>query len=506
MPDSLPGSRPGSSSASASDSETDSVSRPSLYVHEPRARRAPLEEFYGHGPPQNLELLEELKSDRLEGVYNLSFFILAFSLLYMFVRSIVETGFLAGPSAICLDKLLRDTRISFLTFLPLPVAFLLPFILVYMHSKAVLGKWATLLLHWIGLIVFFTITTLIQFRTRLNPLTGLFHGCIYVSVALKQHSYVFTNLLLWEETKKKRLARSMARQLGNGRNNSSASISSADASASRGIPESAKSGPLARKESSGFLSNVIYRPVVYPRNVTLGNYLYFIVAPTLVYETAYPRTTQIRKMYVAWYSAQAIACFVIQYILLMQFCVPVLRNSMPGQRNLWFFCMKLALPSFIMWLLMFWGFFHCGLNVIAELTRFADRQFYREWWNSTTLHQFWRMWNILVHEWCVRHLYVESVRHNVTPRTAAFGTFFLSAVLHEYVCIVGFRMVRPYMFLGMMLQVPLMQFSIRWVGSRKGNMLMWLMLFVGQPVVILMYVRDFVSTWGTLMCQESTVY
>ncbi|CDF41223.1 unnamed protein product [Chondrus crispus] len=165
--------------------------------------------------------------------------------------------------------------------------------------------------------------------------------------------------------------------------------------------------------------------------------------------------------------------------------------------------MKLALPSFIMWLLFFWGFFHCGLNVIAELTRFADREFYREWWNSTTLNHFWRTWNVLVHEWCVRHLYIESRRHNVKPSTAAFGTFFMSAVLHEYVCMIGFRMLRPYMFLRMMLQVPLMKLSNSWAGTRKGNMLMWLMLFVGQPVVVLMYARENVAKWGSLMCNET---
>ncbi|CDF41222.1 Acyl-CoA diacylglycerol acyltransferase [Chondrus crispus] len=86
--------------------------------------------------------------------------------------------------------------------------------------------------------------------------------------------------------------------------------------------------------SSGFLSNVIYKPVVYPRNVTVGNYLYFVVAPTFVYETSYPRTTQIRKMYVAWHSLQACACAAVQYVLLMQFYIPTLRNSVPPQRNL----------------------------------------------------------------------------------------------------------------------------------------------------------------------------
>jgi hypothetical protein len=39
--------------------------------------------------------------------------------------------------------------------------------------------------------------------------------------------------------------------------------------------------------------------------------------------------------------------------------------------------MKLALPSFVVWLLGFYTMFHCCLNITGELTRFADRQFYK---------------------------------------------------------------------------------------------------------------------------------
>jgi hypothetical protein len=39
--------------------------------------------------------------------------------------------------------------------------------------------------------------------------------------------------------------------------------------------------------------------------------------------------------------------------------------------------MKLALPSFSVWLLGFYTGFHCLCNITAELCRYADRQFYR---------------------------------------------------------------------------------------------------------------------------------
>jgi len=38
--------------------------------------------------------------------------------------------------------------------------------------------------------------------------------------------------------------------------------------------------------------------------------------------------------------------------------------------------MKLAVPSFAMWLAGFYMIFHCLLNVVAELLRFSDRKFF----------------------------------------------------------------------------------------------------------------------------------
>ena len=43
---------------------------------------------------------------------------------------------------------------------------------------------------------------------------------------------------------------------------------------------------------------------------------------------------------------------------------------------LWFDLMKLALPSFLLWLAGFYMLFHCILNIAAELTRFGDRLFF----------------------------------------------------------------------------------------------------------------------------------
>lgn len=456
-------------------------------MHAPRARAAPLEEYYGH-EPRPLEILDELKSHRLEGFYNLSFLLLAFCLAFLFVRNILESGFAAGPDAICLSTLLAHCARSALLNALLPVPFVVAFALVHAMRMRALSAHQTVLLHGMSVLTFFLAATKLLFMAAVNPLFGLVHGALFVAVALKQHSYVFTNLLLAEETELRRLQRRKRRRQQHAAAAAAASAASA----------------ATRSESSAEWRSTSAR-VKYPRNVTLANMLYYALAPVLVYETTYPRTNGVRMRYVGWYTLQLACCVLVQYVLVMQFCVPIWKlghGVEDDEPRLVWYIVKLALPCFFIWLLMFFGFFHCALNVVAELTRFADRQFYREWWNATTLYQFWRQWNVLVHEWCVRHLYVEGVRrHNVGRGTAAFGTFLMSAVMHEYVALCGFRVLRPYMFVAMMAQLPLMKMSTRLEGTRNGNLLMWGMLFAGQCSMGMLYVRDYLRAYGSLMCR-----
>lgn len=43
---------------------------------------------------------------------------------------------------------------------------------------------------------------------------------------------------------------------------------------------------------------------------------------------------------------------------------------------------RLMLPSVIFLVMGFFGFLHSWLNLWSELTRFPDRAFYMDWWNS----------------------------------------------------------------------------------------------------------------------------
>lgn len=94
--------------------------------------------------------------------------------------------------------------------------------------------------------------------------------------------------------------------------------------------------------------------------------------------------------------------------------------------------LKLAVPNHIIWLIFFYTIFHSSLNLLAEILRFADREFYRDFWNAETIQYFWQTWNIPVHRFCVRHVYKPLVRNGYSRLTASLAVFLISAIFHEY--------------------------------------------------------------------------
>jgi diacylglycerol O-acyltransferase 1 len=68
--------------------------------------------------------------------------------------------------------------------------------------------------------------------------------------------------------------------------------------------------------------------------------------------------------------------------------------------------LKLPVPNTYAWLIFFYASFHTWLNFLAEITGFADRLFYLDWWNSQTLGEYWRLWNLPVHHWFLKHIYL----------------------------------------------------------------------------------------------------
>eukprot|EP00057_Strongylocentrotus_purpuratus_P015273 XP_011669747.1 PREDICTED: diacylglycerol O-acyltransferase 1 [Strongylocentrotus purpuratus] len=235
--------------------------------------------------------------------------------------------------------------------------------------------------------------------------------------------------------------------------------------------------------------------VEYPNNLTLNDMCYFMMVPTLCYELNFPRTKRIRKRFLIRRIIELVFLVQLCLCLVQQWIVPTVLNALApftslDTKRMLERVLKLAVPNHICWLIFFYSFFHSWLNVLGEVTKFADRNFYQDWWNAETISYFWKNWNIPVHKWCLRHLYFPLRSKGVDQQKAQIIVFLVSAIFHEYLVSIPLQMFRLWAFGGMLAQLPLVKLTSK-VKGHWGNVLVWLSLIIGQPVAVLMYFHDY---------------
>ena len=132
--------------------------------------------------------------------------------------------------------------------------------------------------------------------------------------------------------------------------------------------------------------------VTFPQNLTLFNYVDFVFCPTLCYELEYPRTQKINWVELFWKTLAVFGCIFLMTITSEEFIVPVLNESASRLEGVtkWFdmglilaeTTSMLLFPFMVTFLLVFLVIFEYILGAFAEITYFADRHFYSDWWNS----------------------------------------------------------------------------------------------------------------------------
>jgi sterol O-acyltransferase len=216
--------------------------------------------------------------------------------------------------------------------------------------------------------------------------------------------------------------------------------------------------------------------VTYPQNLTANNFVDFLFCPTLCYELEYPRTAGTRYVELFWKTLAVFGCIFLLTVTSEEFIIPVLADSATRMNATQILSdralilaetiSRLLFPFMVTFLLVFLVIFEYILGAFAEITCFADRLFYADWWNSCDWLEFSREWNIPVHHFFRRHVYSASRGHLSRP-VATVITFFISALLHELVMGCITKKLRGYGFFAMMLQMPLVMIQrSKWVRGR----------------------------------------
>ncbi|KAH7410260.1 MBOAT, membrane-bound O-acyltransferase family-domain-containing protein [Phaeosphaeria sp. MPI-PUGE-AT-0046c] len=240
---------------------------------------------------------------------------------------------------------------------------------------------------------------------------------------------------------------------------------------------------------------------VYPSNITLYNFVEWTCLPTLVYDLEYPRQDHVNWWYVAEKSAATLGVIWVMIIVSQAYIYPVVvetvRQKETGMslderwKEFPWVVSDMLFPMLLEQLLSWYVIWECLLNVLAEITRFADRGFYGDWWNSISFDQYARDWNRPVHNFLLRHVYHSSISFfHLSKMQATFFTFLLSAVVHEVLMFCLFKKVRGYLFTFQLTQLPLAAFmktKMMRGQDTLGNIIFWFGLFIGPSVITSLY-------------------
>ena len=414
------------------------------------------------------------------GFRNLAMIVLVFGNLRLMVENYIKYGFILSVYELGFAK--SDLQVAGLLTASIPLhlffSLLVERFAIYVlkkkeDGKHVVGKkkhlWRLFAaLHALNAVLALLITSATVYTMIFNPLLGTLCEVHALILGLKVVSYALTN-----------------RDLRDAYLTNSSAFSVQPKSDEK--EESSQLPPIPE----------IYKSLPYPENLSIGNLVYFWWAPTLVYQPVYPRSPSIRPMFLLRQIGELTGTIIIIWILSSQYALPILKGSLVhlhewnlitlGERLI-----KLATVSIVIWLLGFFAIFQSSLNILAELTRFADREFYQDWWNSGSVGTYWKLWNKPVNNYFVRHLYIPMLKLGWPQFPSSVMVFFVSAVLHEVLVGIPTHNVIGAAFLSMMLQIPLILVTsplekMHGPGSMIGNCIFWLSFFLGQPLGVMLY-------------------
>ena len=130
----------------------------------------------------------------------------------------------------------------------------------------------------------------------------------------------------------------------------------------------------------------------------LKKFLYFYYSPTLIYRDEYPKLKLINSKSLLINLVNTILGFSFNYFILDLMLIPFINGNLNYLKpeNIMLTLINFVVFSIIILFVSFFGICHAFFNLFADITGFADRNFYGDFWNAKTPKEFiWKITSIL---------------------------------------------------------------------------------------------------------------
>ena len=347
-----------------------------------QAQPSPLSPDTGHG------------DHNFRGFFNLGVIILALSHVELIINNLYQVGLKVSwllPRDTAQLHLMSDRMASpTVQYVCLAVScWLVSFSLSFAVEKA-----AATYHHYISETVVLVVYILLGTFSIVAPCMFVWHSEVHVGASM---AYLFQSVILWMKlisyahaNHDLRVAIRKAKRLDKDSSTGKPNLERTDSHSSiRSDTQDNNAKPYGEQLQLLLAECKDLQPpfVLYPQNITISNLLYFSIAPTLCYQLNYPRSPSIRWTNVLFLLFRLVFVGAMILFSVEQYIFPHLESIVTpmADRNVLRIVekvLKLSIPNTYIWLLVFYFYFHLWLNLLAELTRFGDRQFYKEWYEA----------------------------------------------------------------------------------------------------------------------------
>ncbi|KAK4876100.1 hypothetical protein RN001_012522 [Aquatica leii] len=243
---------------------------------------------------------------------------------------------------------------------------------------------------------------------------------------------------------------------------------------------------------------------------TFSNFLYFMFAPTLVYNDSYPKfvykfkyikltvLTNFRlKTPIRWsFILEWLLHIVVVAITFSCFIDTMMLSELGNLKNLrlmdiFALSFKFHFIVLIYIIFIFYIILHCVQNIFAEILGFPYRVFYKDWWSSKNFVDFFNKWNVLVSDWFYIYVYHDVYRNltNNNKFLAKYAVFFLSAVFHEACTSLAFGYFLPIVFVEYFMLVVVVSF-VKIKSGRWANVFFWFSQSMGISLALVVLILE----------------
>ncbi|KAJ3423411.1 sterol o-acyltransferase [Anaeramoeba flamelloides] len=226
------------------------------------------------------------------------------------------------------------------------------------------------------------------------------------------------------------------------------------------------------------------------KSQSIGDFVHFSFRPNLVYENKCVLLKKInyRRIFVYLIFSTILNFFMLFVVTNMFNRLKVPDHSLKGRIQT---AICLGPSNGVFWVTQFMLVYHCFLTLLADLTRYQDRNFYGNWINCTSISDFWKKWNTLVNVYSVKHIYKPLRKTGkVSVIVAGLTVFATSGLLHEYIIWATFG-VFDYMWLLVFLTQPILIFIEKLLSPFKLKI--WIQAIKVVNLMILMPIAETIA-------------